>query len=108
MDVAVSPTPATVGGGRVRVQIHDTAGRPVDEARVRVTGLMTHAGMVPVTDTAAFRSGGLWTVDAFDFTMAGDWVLEVRAELPDGRQGAVDHPIRVVSPPTGGGDARRQ
>lgn len=97
-EVRVSPTPARVGAGRVLVTVSDTAGRPAPGATVEVTGVMSHAGMVPVVDTAAEEAPGRYAVPDFGFTMAGDWVLEVRVRLPDGRRGARDHPIRVVGP----------
>jgi hypothetical protein len=101
MTVRVSPTPATLSGGRILVALDDTAGRPVPDAVVQVTGQMTHAGMVPVVDTASQEAPGRYAVPAFGFTMAGDWVLEVRARLPDGREAAADQPIRVAD--MGGG-----
>lgn len=45
---------------------------------------MTHAGMVPVLENAVDLGEGLYQVD-FNWSMAGDWILELSGELPDGR-----------------------
>jgi hypothetical protein len=74
-----------VGPARLIVSLADSLGNPVDGAEVRVEGNMSHAGMVPVMDTAMARGEGLYVVPDFRFTMGGDWVLTITATLPDGR-----------------------
>lgn len=85
LDVAISPTPPAVGPARLIFTLADTAGTRLDGAEIVVEGNMSHAGMVPVLDTAQAEGEGQYGVDAFEFTMAGDWFLTVRATLPDGR-----------------------
>ena len=85
LDVTISPTPPAVGPARLIFTLADTAGTRLDGAEIVVEGNMSHAGMVPVLDTAQAEGGGQYGVDAFEFTMAGDWFLNVRATLPDGR-----------------------
>jgi hypothetical protein len=105
--ISVAPTPPVVGPGLVVVEIHDLEGNPVEGAEVRVEGLMTHAGMVPVTEEAVSTGGGRYRVEAFPFEMGGDWILRVHLLLPTGEQGYRDREIRVVSgPPPEEGDGQ--
>ncbi len=101
MDLAISPTPPAVGPAHLLITLQDTGSHPLEEARITVEGNMSHAGMVPVLDTAQAREPGKYVVEDFDFTMAGDWVLTVEATLPDGRQARLEHATRVVSSPPG-------
>jgi hypothetical protein len=87
--------PPRIGPATVEVEVrHD--GQLVEGATVRVTGDMTHAGMVAVVSDAVAAGPGLYRTDDFAFTMAGDWVLSVDVVYPDGvtRQTAV--PLSVA------------
>lgn len=99
IDLAISPTPPGVGPARLIITLEDTSGTPLDGARIVVEGNMSHAGMVPVLDTASADMGGRYYVPAFDFTMAGDWVLTVEAMLPDGRASRIQKSLRVTRTP---------
>lgn len=101
LDVAFSPTPPTVGPTRLIITLEDSTGAGVEGAVVAVEGNMTHAGMVPVFDTARAREDGVYAVDEFIFTMAGDWVVTLNATLPDGRRVQARKETNVVGP---GGD----
>ena len=101
MELAISPTPPGVGPARLIITLRDTSGAPMDGARILVEGNMSHAGMVPVLDTASADEGGRYYVPEFDFTMAGDWVLILEASLPDGRTARIQHPLRVARTPGG-------
>lgn len=98
LDVAVSPTPATVGPGRILLALDDSTGAPVPGALVVVTG-RPPAGVGRVTDTAEEQAPGRYAAAAFPFGAPGEWTLEASARLPDGRSVAATHPIRVVGPP---------
>jgi len=74
----------TVGTTQVDVTIADGQGRPVEGAVVQLRGDMTHAGMQPVITTLQDLGNGQYRAADFEFTMAGDWMLTVQAELPDG------------------------
>lgn len=100
--VAISPTPPAVGGARLILTLEDSAGAPLEGARVVVEGNMSHAGMVAVVDTAVAEGPGIYGISDFSFTMAGDWVLDVQATLPDGRWVRTRHPANVVGPMGGG------
>ncbi len=85
LEVAISPTPPAVGSARLIISLEDSAGGPIDGAEIVVEGNMSHAGMVPVIDTAQAEGPGRYGISAFRFTMAGDWILSLHATLPDGR-----------------------
>jgi hypothetical protein len=99
--LAISPTPPGVGPARLLITLRDTAGGPIEGARIEVEGNMSHAGMVPVLDTAQGQEPGRYTVPEFRFTMAGDWILIVRATLPDGRKTEIQKRTKVYSAPPG-------
>lgn len=103
VSLAVSPTPPMVGEARLIISLADSAGHPISDAIVEVEGNMTHAGMVPVIDTATAEDPGRYGISDFRFTMAGDWVLDVRATLPDGRWARTRKPANVVGSLGGGG-----
>jgi len=96
LDVAISPTPPAVGPARLIITLADTSGAPVDGAEIVVEGNMSHAGMVPVVDTAQAEGPGRYGISDFRFTMAGDWVLTLRATLPDGRWVRAQESTNVV------------
>jgi hypothetical protein len=101
LELGISPTPPVVGPARLILTLTDPAGAPVDGARIAVEGTMSHAGMAPVLDSAQVEGPGRYAVPAFRFTMAGDWVLIVRATLPDGRWRELRRSTRVASGPPG-------
>lgn len=102
--LSVAPTPPIVGPNRLVLDITDVDGSPLDVAGVRIEGTMTHAGMVPVFDTATPQGDGRWVVPEFDFTMGGEWILFVRVKLPDGREATRRHDLNVLSRPGAGGE----
>lgn len=81
----VEPRPPRVGPARVTLRVADAAGRPLGGARVRLEANMSHAGMRPVFAEAVEPEPGRYETE-LAFTMAGDWVVLVRLDLPDGRR----------------------
>lgn len=102
LSVAISPTPPMAGQARLIISLADTLGEPVSGATIEVEGNMSHAGMVPVVDTAVAEGPGHYGISDFSFTMAGDWILDLRATLPDGRWVRTRKPAYVVG--SGGSD----
>lgn len=98
IDLSVSPTPPALGPARLGLTILGPDGEGVAGLTVEVEGTMTHAGMAPVLAEAQEAPGGRYVVATFDFNMAGDWVLIVRARHPDGRVGYREFPMRAVAP----------
>lgn len=85
VDVTWTLQPATpvVGPGRLTLAVASRTGTPIAGATVKVEGQMTHPGMAPVLADAVERAPGVYEAD-YTLTMAGDWVLLVSVELPDG------------------------
>jgi hypothetical protein len=84
VDLKVSPEPPQVGEVMVTVVLGDADGVPISGAEMALEGTMTHAGMKPVFADARETAPGQYEA-ALEFTMGGDWVIIVRATLPDGR-----------------------
>lgn len=101
--ISVAPTPPLVGPALVVVELTDEEGAPVEGARVRLEGTMTHAGMVPVLADADATGAGRYRVQEFSFTMGGDWILRAHITLPDGEEGVRERELRVISGPGPGG-----
>lgn len=81
----VAPDPPATGPAAFSLTLTDEAtGQPVERARVRLEGNMSHPGMKPVFGTAREVAPGRYE-GALELTMAGDWILLVEAELRDGR-----------------------
>lgn len=98
IELAVAPTPPIEGPALLVVTIHDEHGEPVDAAQVRIEGLMTHPGMVPVeAEASPTAEPGRYRVPAFDFSMAGDWVLRIHVSISDGAAVVHERPLRVIS-----------
>ncbi|MFO7545497.1 MAG: FixH family protein [Trueperaceae bacterium] len=76
--------PPAVGVVPVAVYVLDGS-TGVSGATVRVTGDMTHAGMMPVEVDAVEVEPGLYRAESFAFSMAGDWILAAEVRYPDGR-----------------------
>jgi hypothetical protein len=95
MQLATVPDPPVVGTGTLRVTLADPQGTPLTGARLAVEADMTHAGMVPVFGQGSGGQAGTYTVP-ITWTMAGDWVVSIKAVLPDGRQAESQFPVRVA------------
>lgn len=83
VELSVAPDPPQVGVAAINVTLHDADGQPIRGTKVELEGTMTHAGMVPVFAQAVETAPGRYEA-SLEFTMGGDWVIIVRAELPDG------------------------
>ena len=79
----IAPQPPRVGPAVVALTLTDAGKLPVTGARVSLEGLMTHPGMAPVVAQVEEGARGLYEA-RFDFTMAGDWILLVRADWTGG------------------------
>ena len=86
LELEVVPQPPAVGPAEVVVTIRGAGGSLISGASVDVEGNMSHAGMVPVRARAEAQGDGRYATRGFQFTMAGDWTLDVTAALPDGRK----------------------
>lgn len=75
----------TTGESTLVVTVEDSAGNPVTDATVSVRGDMTHAGMSPVLRESDDGANGIYEVP-FEWTMGGDWIVDVVVTLPDGSE----------------------
>lgn len=87
------PQPPQIGPATITVTLSNASGQPIEGAKVKLEGNMNHAGMVPVFAQAPEVAPGRYQAD-LEFTMGGDWFIQVRADLPDGRsmERAIDVP----------------
>ena len=87
LEVGISPTPPAVGPARLIITLIDSAGAPVEGAEIVVEGNMSHAGMVPVLDTADVEGPGRYGISDFDSPWRETGSSTLEANLPDGRIG---------------------
>jgi ABC-type transport system substrate-binding protein len=92
--MVVEPSPPAVGPATITATLDDKAGQPVDGARLEVEANMSHAGMVPVLASTGESRAGIYRVP-LQWTMAGDWYVDLKFTLPGGLQVARRYPISV-------------
>lgn len=97
--VRIAPTPPVPGPARVLVTVESPAGDPIEGVRVTLEATMEHPGMLPVRATASEPVPGRYIVPEVRFGMAGEWILIVTADLPEGGRTVHEHRFRVVSLP---------
>ena len=84
MEWAIQPARPVTGGETVaRITLLDARQQPVRGARLRLEGHMSHPGMTPVIAGLMERGDGVYEA-RLRFSMAGDWILVIAGELPDG------------------------
>lgn len=80
----VEPEPPATGPSTLYVTVTDGSGAAVEDAQVNARGDMSHAGMVPVTGEGEHVADGEYQVP-FEWTMAGDWFVDVTVALSEDR-----------------------
>lgn len=83
IDLSFEPEIPVVGEAVLRITVVDAAGSPINDAQIDIRGDMSHAGMQPVLRQVEQGDGGVYEIP-FEWTMAGDWFIEVSVTLPDG------------------------
>jgi membrane fusion protein, copper/silver efflux system len=79
------PTPARSGENRILVIVTDKSGKPVSDAKVRLTFTMPMPGMVP--DTVPMNLGKQGTYEAkVNLGMAGQWDLTMTIKRPEQKE----------------------
>ncbi|MBE0691091.1 MAG: FixH family protein [Anaerolineae bacterium] len=81
--IQLDPDPPQIGDAVLLVTIANAQGEPIDDARINVRGDMNHAGMRPVLREVENGQGGVYRIP-FEWTMGGDWLLDVEVTLADG------------------------
>ncbi|MEZ4862277.1 MAG: copper chaperone PCu(A)C [Caldilineaceae bacterium] len=99
VQITLAPMADSADGDVLAVQLRDAAGQPIQDATVKLEGNMNHAGMAPVfsdavQDDADGAADGLYHVP-FTFSMLGDWIVTVSAELANGETVTQDIDLTV-------------
>ena len=94
MTLVAQPSQLGVGDGTLVVTLRDPAGNSVTGAGLQVEGNMSHAGMKPSFGKVTGEDAGQYTV-AIPWTMGGDWYVDIKATLADGRVIARRFPISI-------------
>jgi YtkA-like len=81
----IAPEPPRTGLATITLKLADSAGKPINGARISLEGNMSHAGMRPVFSDARELEAGRYEAP-LEFTMSGDWIILVHLTLPDGRK----------------------
>jgi hypothetical protein len=97
IDLQVDPEPATAGEAMLVITVRDAAGQPISDATVTARGDMNHAGMVPVIESAENGADGVYAIP-FEWTMAGDWIVEVTVALASGETVTQSFDLSVAMP----------
>lgn len=103
VDVRVDPEMPMVGESTLFITLTGASDQPISDATVSVRGDMSHAGMVPVIETVEGGTDGVYTIP-FEWTMAGDWTLEITVELANGETGTYDIDMSVAGDEMNMGD----
>jgi hypothetical protein len=90
----IIPSPPQSGPALLMIHLTGEQYKEIGEFTLNVRGDMTHAGMTPVIITQVKGELGTYAVP-FEWTMAGDWILTISAELPDGRNLLRSFPVQV-------------
>lgn len=85
VEYEMTPQPPRVGITTITLKLVDLMGQPVSGASVSLEGNMSHAGMRPVFGVAREQEPGHYHAP-LEFTMGGDWVIQLYLTLPDGRK----------------------
>lgn len=87
--------PPGAGPDQLWVRLLDRDGHSLENGFVRARGDMTHAGMVPAFGEASVAVDGVYRLP-FEWSMAGDWIVTIEAELPDGRRASRQFDVTVT------------
>lgn len=83
VEIASEPENPQVGSATLLITVQDASGNPVSDATLAIRGDMSHAGMQPVLAEASDGENGVYRVP-FEWTMSGDWIVEVTVTLASG------------------------
>ena len=96
IELTLEPEPPATGEGTLLITVAGRDNQPVQVTRIDVRGDMNHAGMQPVFGSAESTVAGVYRVP-FNWSMAGDWILEVTATLSDGSTASQRFDVAVGS-----------
>jgi hypothetical protein len=93
----ITPDPSRTGPAAFTLKLADSAGKPINGARISLEGNMSHAGMRPVFSEAREAESGRYEA-TLDFTMRGDWIVLFYITLPDGHKLQRQIDVKGVQP----------
>lgn len=88
------PSPPTVGEGEMTLAFVDSSGAPVLVSALSLKADMTHPGMTPWLADVDSLPASQFTLPV-SWSMAGDWILQIEADLSDGRRLRRTLPARI-------------
>lgn len=83
--VRSDPFPYAVGSATLIVTVTTGDDSPVTGLTVSARGDMTHAGMAPVLGDGTEGDPGVYSIP-WEWTMAGDWLIDITLRAPDGTE----------------------
>jgi Cu(I)/Ag(I) efflux system membrane fusion protein len=98
--VSVDPPESRVGKNRMRIELRDAQGRPVEGAELAVKVHMHAMGAMPAMGGPAGVTplgDGAYRAD-FDLDMGGSWLVEIEARTPDGASLGAEGSLTVGTP----------
>jgi Cu(I)/Ag(I) efflux system membrane fusion protein len=98
--VSVDPAVSRVGENRMRIELHDAQGRPVEGAELAVRVHMHAMGAMPPMGgpvRVTPLGGGTYQAD-FGLDMGGTWLVEIEARRPTGEAIAAEGSLTVGTP----------
>lgn len=96
IELDTSASSMAVGETTLFIIVKDANDAPVNNARIAVRGDMNHAGMIPVLRDVEGGQDGHYEVP-FEWTMGGDWIVEITATLPNGEASTAGFDLSVTS-----------
>ncbi|MBZ0292969.1 MAG: hypothetical protein K8L99_10445 [Anaerolineae bacterium] len=94
--ISLAMSSNTVGESVLMIAVTDSRLNSLSVNKLTVRGDMNHAGMVPVIAESEDGAGGQFEIP-FEWTMGGDWTVEVTAELTDGQTVSDTFDVTVIS-----------
>jgi hypothetical protein len=101
MTLSSDPYPLTLGTTRLLLSLKETSGVPINNAVLDVTVTMKHDAMLPLSRRVSAGQDGTYAIP-MEWPMAGQWLVEISASLPDGRQLSDQYEVFVYSTPPSG------
>jgi len=100
MRVSLAPATSRVGENRLRIELRDAEGDPVEGAEVHARVHMHAMGAMPAMGgpvRVEATAPGVYAGD-FELEMGSTWQVEIRTEAPDGSAVAAEGSLTVGSP----------
>ena len=91
----VSPKPVKIGSATAKIRLSTPTGAAVTGARISLEVNMSHPGMAPSFGKVQETNPGTYE-SRIDFDMAGDWTLQIRADLPNQPSVGLEQPVTVT------------